>query len=277
LETDPAAPPSREAPSSPDDYTKGGIRYRAKIGGDTLAAAVVGDPGQSTLRLRFTATGAPLSLRELCTANKGDVADPKYGLRILVNGVERSTGCWSESTDPGGGGGGTITDGPPAGQPVDVTAETIDNSGRRVTVPGARIGVGVYFQGPQRTVTDKSGGSLSLPELTESSGYTYKLDQLKTVDAATTRELSLATPAGRPYLIAAGSTPLSGGETPVTATLDTDSEEGSLSADEGASDGSFGLGTYPQPAGASIAATLRLTEGKPTKGLLVLAIYVPVE
>ncbi|TDO43124.1 hypothetical protein EV643_11957 [Kribbella sp. VKM Ac-2527] len=278
-QTDPTTAPSREAPQSPDDYVKNGVRYRAKVGGDTLATAAVGDPGESTLRLRFTATGAPVSLRDFCTANKGDVHDPKYGLRVQFNGIERANGhCYGGSTDAGGESSYTLNDPPPAGQTVEVVATLIDNeSGRPVTVPGVRLGLGVYFQGPQRAVTNPSDGkSVRLPELTEVDGYTYKLDQVKSA-AATSGEVSVKTPDNRPYLILAGSTPLGGGDTLIQATVRTNSEEGSMSADSASSDGSFGVGTYPQPAGPSATATTRITSGKPTKGILVIAVYVPVE
>jgi hypothetical protein len=277
-QTDPTTAPSREAPEGPDDYVKNGIRYRAKIGGDTLATAAIGDPGESTLRLRFTATGVPVSLRDFCTANKGDLRDPKYVLRVQFNGIERASGhCHGGSTDAGGESGYTLNDPPPAGQIVEVVATIIDNkSGRPATVPGVRLGLGIYFQGSQRAVTDTSGGkSVNLPELTEVDGYTYKLDQVKSA-AATSGEVSVKTPDNRPYLILTSSTPLGGGDSLIQATVQADSEEGSMSTDEASSDGSFGVGTYPQPAGSSTTAALRITSGKPTKGILVIAIYVPV-
>ena len=276
---DPTAAPSREVPHNTDDYVRNGIRYRAKIGGDTLATAAIGDPGQSTLRAWFTATGAPVRLRDFCTANKGDLADPKYGLRIQFDGIERSSGpCYGGSTDAGAGGGVTIADGPRAGQIVEVVATLIENeTGRPATLPGVRLGLGLYFQGPQRAIMDTSDGkSVSLPELTEVGGYTYKLDQVKSA-AATSGVVSVKTPDSRPYLIMTGSTPLGGGTALIQAIVSTNSEEGTMSADGASSDGSLGVGVYPQPAGSSTTAALRLTSGKPTKGLLVIAIYVPTE
>ncbi|HEY0620439.1 MAG TPA: hypothetical protein VGD15_22730 [Kribbella sp.] len=270
--------PWRVVPPAAGDYSKDGISYRAKVGGDTLAAAGVGDPGQSAINLKFTGTGARLILRSICTANKAAVDETPYQLSIRIgSSVERRTNCDAGNTDAGGGGGLVLDEAPASGTAVDVAIRIVDAKGRPVTAKGGRLGLGVYFQGAQRIIDDGSGYKVSLDEVTEVSGYTYKLAEVKTADAATARRFSIEVPTDKPYVLAAGSTSL-GGSSQIRATVSgPPSSDLVLSTDRSTSEASFGLTMGAEAPGATRTATLELVEGKPTKGKYVLAVYLPQE
>jgi hypothetical protein len=253
--------PARGLPTSAADYVKGDVRYRAKIGGDTLAAAAVGEPGQNKLELQFTANGAPLSYHALCTANQL-AFDPQYQLDIKVNGQPTyGTGCDAATLDAGRSSSATLPSGPKAGENVNVTVTLIDKKNRPVSVPGARIGLGIYQKGQQRKVDDAT-----LDEVAEYNGYNYRLTEVKTADATTAKLLELATPAGRPFLVAYGSSDL--GTTNVRTRLT------GLTTDAG-NDTGGGIGTVGEAARDAGTAKLTIEAGHPTKGLLILGIYLP--
>jgi len=260
--------PNRIAPESPDDFVKNDIRYRAKVGGDTLKAATIGDRGQTTLKFRYTASGAPVSFRTFCTANTAGAGEAEYQLSIQIGGVgERGPSCGgsSTSTDAGGSGGSTLADAFKAGQTYDITVRLQDRNGKPVTMPQVYLGLGIYEKGAQRTVD-----GTSLDEVVEQGGYTYKLGEVKTVDATKTKVLKIDTPADKPYLITYGSSDLGPNGGTVTLGLDGEDTGGSFGS------GGAGFGTTGQPAGPASAATLTL-DGTATKGKLILAIYLPTE
>jgi hypothetical protein len=278
---DDAGVPTRIAPTSPDDYSKDGIRYRAKVGGDTLAAAVVGAAGQNSVQLTFRPTGTPVILRTFCTANNNGVYDsPPTGLWISIRipeQVERRSTCFAHSTDAGAEGGSAISM-PASTEPVQATATVVDAKGRPVSAKDARLAFGVYYQGAQRLVTAPDGKQVSLDEVTEANGYTYKLADVKTADAATTRRLAISIPTGKPFVFATGSTAL-GDPNEVSAKvtgLDTDYY---LTTDPNTpgSPGDFGLNLTPMPPGQTGTATLEVEKGHPTKGKYVLAVYLPIQ
>ncbi len=272
--------PTRIPPAAPGDQVDAGLRFRAKVGGNTLAAAAVGDLGQNSVQLKFKPTGAALVLANFCSANNGETENPPYEISVRIGSVERRTGCHADSTDVGTTSAVSIT-WPASDAEVEATATLVDLKGRPVTVKDARIAFGVYFQGPQRVVTAPDGSAISLDEVIEANGYTYKLADLKTADAATTRQFSIDVPTDKPYVFGAGSTKLG---TSKTVSGDVVGVTGMyLSTDPslpGAVD-DFGFGTYAQAAGQPSTqpgvATFKLQEGRPTKGKIILAVYLPVE
>jgi hypothetical protein len=270
--------PWRVVPAAAGDYSKDGITYRAKVGGDTLAAAAVGDPGQSAINLRFTGTGARLMLRAICTANKASFPAAPYQVSVRIgSGQERRTICYAATTDAGSSGGPILDEAPAPGTALNVTAGIVDAKGRPVTVQGVRLGLGVYFQGAQRIIEDGSGSKISLNEVTEASGYTYKLAEVKTADAATVRRFSIDVPTDKPYVLAAGSTSLGGAALIRADVSGPPSSDIGLSTDSGTADASFGLALGAEAPSTARTATLALLEGKPTKGKYVLAVYRPIE
>lgn len=258
-------PPSQTPPTSPSDYVKDGVRYRSKIGGDSLIAAVVGDPGESSVKVRFSATGAAIGLRDFCTTTSGGT---QYEFAISLNGRPRASGgCRSSSTDAGGGGRLVIaddSDGIKPGQLVEVTIRLQDKAHRPVSPPGVRLGLGIYQPGSQRRID----GLTSLDEIREHQGYVYRLSDLRTVDARSNRQLEIPTPAEVPFLLAYGSTDLGSQQVAVTLT-DLPAQDASLSGGTGG----LGIGIEGKAARSAGTARLSITQGKPTRGKLILAIY----
>lgn len=270
--------PTRIPPTAPGDQVDDGIRFRAKVGGNTLAAAAVGDLGRNSVQLKFKPTGAALVLRNFCSANNGEYANPQYEISIRIGAVERRTGCEADSTDVGTTSGASIS-WPASDAEVEATATLVDLKGRPVTVKDARIAFGVYFQGPQRIVTAPDGSSVAVDEVIEANGYTYKLADLKTADAATTRQFSIDVPTDKPYVFGAGSTKLG---TSKTVSGDVAGVTGMYLTTDPSQPGAvddFGFGTYTQAAGQPSSqpgvATFKLQEGQPTKGKIILAVYLP--
>lgn len=265
-------PPTQTPPTSAEDYVKDGIRYRAKVGGDSLAGAVIGSPGQATVRLKFSATGAKISLRDFCTANNDQYSNPQYQVAVnLSSGLEKLITCSSQSTDAGGRGGLTISDPSMVGQVVEATVTLRDGQGRPVSRPGVRIGLGIYRPGAQRIIDGVGDQQVSLDEVTEYGGYLYKLTEVRTVDAKTTNHLDIATPEGKPFLVAYGTTDL--GAATMTATLTGLSP--ASSGYSGSGEHGTGVGLVGQAARKAGTARVTVTGGKPTGGKLLLGIYVP--
>lgn len=262
------AMPTQPPPTGPDDYVKDGIRYRAKIGGDTLVAATIGDSGSTDITFRFTPATDRLSLRWFC------LGAPDQQFAATINGLPMTSGsCGGATTDPGTVGGISGLPGQglanvKAGQVNTARLRLTDRKGTPVSVPAARIGFAVYQLGPQRLI-EGDGDRLGLDEIKEYAGHLYRLGDVRTA-AATAKSVQVATPAGVPFLVAYGSTDTGNARTRVQL--------------DGLDDQSPGY-SHPFGAGQSLGAqagrgagtaTLRVTEGNPTKGKLVVAVYTPV-
>ncbi|ONI68564.1 hypothetical protein BWI15_36870 [Kribbella sp. ALI-6-A] len=253
----------------PGDREENGLLFRAKIGGDTLAAAESGEPGVSKVTDSYVATGRPIMVSAFCTANDASSGFP-YHLRVVIGGVEKISGCVALSTDVGSTGGAGLSDIATPGQRMTVTATLTDESGREVKVPGARIAFAVYEKGPQRVYDNTA-----VDERREYSGTTYQLAEIEAVDATSTRQVSLRTPADTPFLITYGSSSLGA---PVEGTLDRPTSQSMLNTSHGEGGlKSWGLATDGNWAGPSTTITLKITRGTPTKGKLILAIYTPAK
>jgi hypothetical protein len=266
----PGGIPSRAVPAGPDDHVQNGVTYRRKVGGESLTGAAVGEPGHSEVRFSLTPTGAPLTLRTFCTANVGSESPERPYLVSIQIGTNRSyqTTCEANSTDAGTGTGLTVTDVPPADGPVQAVARIVPvHSSGAAVPPTARLGLGIYFHEGQRTLS-----GVSLDERIEVEGYDYQLADTKIASGPDGR-VSIDTPVGQPYVIAYGSSPL-GTSGRVEGTLTVGRAQTTLAAAPGTG-GSLGIGREPKPAGPADRATLTLTQGKATKGTLIVAIYLP--
>lgn len=259
--------PTRTVPADPDAYTKDGVVYRSKIGGDILAGAKVADPGRTEVRFSFTATGARLILHDFCTANSGSDTTLPYSVSMRVGpGAPFVSTCGAYSTDAGTGSSMTIKSPVPAGQRVDVVAQIVPSHMNGPAVPpDARLGMGIYFEGDQQMVD-----GVSLPEQTEVAGYVYKLADLKTAPGPA-GHVAINTPADKPYVIAYGGSTIGTGQFEAGLSVGkTETGRNVASAD------GLGVGWDPHGAGPADRATMTISGGKPTKGTLILAIYVPV-
>lgn len=261
----PAGPPTQALPTSTDDYVKDGIRYRAKIGGRTLVAALVADRGKNQFDFTFTATGRQLSFNPFCTATSAGES-PKYQTAIKVDGQPDTTmSCSGDSVDAGLGSYTDLGATPPAaGQEVKVTVRFEDTKGRLVDRPQGWIGLGIYDLGKQRTID-----TTTLEEVTEYNGHNYRLAKLESV-AASAGHLELATPADTPFLVVHGSTADAGADALARLT--------GLGDDSANQSGGYGTtGRGARPAGTA-KLTLTDQEGRavphPT-GKLFLALYLP--
>jgi hypothetical protein len=174
--------------------------------------------------------------------------------------------CEAGSTDAATGSSLTIASPVPAGQRVDVVAKVMPTSPHLIGMPSdVRLGLGVYFQGPQRVVD-----GVPFPERTEVAGYRYRLAEVKTAPGPD-RRVSVATPADQPYVVGYGGSTLGAGE--FRADLKIGNTETGVGVAPGI--GGLGIGWDPHGPGPADRATLTVTEGKPTKGTLILAIYRP--
>lgn len=258
----PEGPPVQAPPTSAADYVKDGIRYRAKVGGDTLLGARIADRGSSSFEFAFTATGRPVSLHDFCTATSSGT-DPEYQLSIKFDGVQvGKTSCTADSTDAAAGSSWTPATLPKDGQRVKVTVQLEDKDGRPVTRPTDWVGLGIYAKGKQRTIDDST-----LDEVKEYGGRNYRLTEVKQADLRTAKDLELATPADKPFLVAYGTAGLKGDQPTV--------EISGLTHGTPSTGGGIGLvGEAARPAGK---AKIHLSTGKYTSGHLVIALYVPAD
>ncbi|WP_020393165.1 hypothetical protein [Kribbella catacumbae] len=258
-----SGPPSQAPPTSADDYVKDGIRYRAKVGGDALLAAKIGDRGKTSFDLAFTAPGGRISLHDFCTARHTGV-DPQYQVSIRFNGSAAiKTSCSGEgSIDAGANSSFIPGETPPAGQRVTVTVRLEDRNGKPLSKPDDWLGLGIYAKGKARAVGDSF-----VDVVKEFNGHNYRLAEVKTADARTARELELATPADKPFLVAYGTAGMAGDQPTVGVTGLTDSS----------SNVGGGIGIAGEAARPAFTAKLTLSPGKYTRGHLVLALYLPAD
>jgi hypothetical protein len=273
--TDEQGIPTRIPSGSPGDISKESVRYRSKVGGNTLAGAAIGDLGQKSVQFTFRSTGVPLIVRPLCTAN-ATLERERYEVRVRIGNLpERRMSCFASSFDAGNNGGVSDTVKLPASaEPVQVTATVVGKNGEPLTDKNALLALGVYYQGAQRVID----ATVSLDEITELNGYNYKLADLKTADAATTQRLTINLPTGKPFALTAGSTAL-GNTKEVSGQVTGAGAKLGLYSDprEPGNPDDFGVATNLEPAGTSSTATLQIQRGQAAKGKYILAVYLPME
>ncbi|MET7277802.1 hypothetical protein ABZS29_06180 [Kribbella sp. NPDC005582] len=262
--------PAPPAPG-PDDFQQDGITYRKKIGGDTLLGAGVAGPGSSEVRFKFTSDGSLLKLRPFCTATNGPVnGNSPYMLQIRFNGkLATEMTCTSTSLDAGNSDTAAGNDRAPVGQ-VEVTARLIPTDKNSPPVPtDGYLALGVYTQGPKRVV-----GGVSLDERIEAGGVSYRLSTVKSAPG-TAKQVEIDTPANQNFVLAYGGAGLG-----TAGTLRAEARVGTATAGgmqvESESHGDLGVSSETVVAQPATKAGMVLTEGKPTGGTLVIAIYLPV-
>ena len=279
--------PTRSLPAAPRDVVKDGLRIRAQIGGDSLAAGFISDVGQGQATMLWDVTTNHVAIGAECYLPSGAAEQAKQvELRVRLVGSEGFVSQGACSTAPPAGhelvpgwtpgepghGWTELTVGKPAGLRVQLVDA---KSGAPVAVATARFALAVYNQGPQRVVPDpRTGQALAaLPETVEHEGYRYRLVDL-VAGAPSRKQPAVATPAGAPFLITYGSA-----GTPVGSTEGWSAEGGGhtvrltgLGTDPGAMTGG-GWTTAAQPARAAGTVQLVRDGAVPDTGVDFVAIY----
>ncbi|MEV6410583.1 hypothetical protein [Kribbella sp. NPDC051718] len=262
--------PVRTPPPDPGDYVKEGFRIPAKIASQDLLSGAIGSLGQQTLTQRFTATGGAVNIRAFCAIEM--IAD-LFTLKISVNGRPVSPIRCAETR-------GDLTQVQPTdhlvatapGKPVLVTLKVVETATGKPfeNLPPVHIGVGAYTVSKHRIISGRS----DIPELLEYGGYRYKLATVQTAPAAD-GQVTVDTPAGKPYLMTFGGAELGLAEVWVKI-LGLDREASVLlGEDPTVLNPNRGGRTVGQPAGRAGKVTQKVVSGRPTQGLLYLGLYLP--
>jgi len=269
--------PYRAVPDTTGDVVKNGLRYRARVGDDTLAAGFIGDAGQGQFTIVWDPTTTHASIGAECflpglTQEKAAAYMVQVGLEGKAGffGSQCSAGLPAERDLPAGG----AAPGEPGqgwseltvGRSARLRVQLVDAQTKKpAAVAGAQLTGAVYQLGGQQPVVDASGRTVAtLPAVLEHQGYRYRFLAMQAGPAGTTPLPHLATPAGVPFLVTAGST---GSDTsPDAGTVYVTG----LDAQAGSTSG--GWQTVPQPARAAGTVGLR-TEGKAPTGTAFVAVY----
>jgi hypothetical protein len=271
--------PFRAVAEAPGDVVNDGLRFRARVGEDRLAAGVIGDDsGQRSVTATWIPTTNRISYVAECWLLPGTdqaVAEDTM-VRASISGAEGYLESSCESRPPHSGdlsSGGYVPGEPGQGDPelqvgttTTLTVELVTRDGTPAAVPGARLAAAVYDLGPQRIIEDDARRVVgALPEVSEHQGFAYRLEALVTGPAGTDPLPEVATPAGVPFLVAYGSS--SPGD-PTVGSLQLvglDAESSLIQVG--------GWSTMPQPARAAGAVELRSEGPRDKGGVAFIAIY----
>jgi hypothetical protein len=275
--------PSRSVPDAPGDVIKDGLRIRARVADNVLAAGVIGDAGQRSISTTWTPTTSHISYNAECWLPPDTdrrVAE-KTMVRVSISGIEGFFASFCQTEPPVGRDlpASSIVPGEPGvghpelevGVEATLTVELVTRAGARTTVPGARLAGSVYDLGLERRIENEFGSAVvALPELIEHQGYLYRLETLVTRPAAEGPLPEAATPADVPFLVTYGSSPPT--RYPKVGTLyltGLDTESAHLE--------NGGRDIVPQPARPEGRVELRAEGARPIDGVAFLGIYTPVD
>ncbi|MCU1538615.1 MAG: hypothetical protein JWP82_2966 [Humibacillus sp.] len=274
--------PLRTVPDAPGDVAKDGLRYRARVGDDTIATGFIGDPGQAQFSLRWMPRTTHVSFGAECYLPGLSAAEArKYMVSVgLVGstgffGSQCSGGRPTERDLPAGGdipgepgqGWSELT----VGRDARVRVQLVDATTRKpASVDGAQITGAVYELGEQQLITDTAGATVAaLPRVLEHQGYRYTLKSLNSAPLRTWKDLTFGVPAG-PSLLTWGS---AGGNLTGSGAGDGSGMRltGLRDGDQGAGWGSYS--TQPVPADSTPRVTLSAVGTKPGHGSGFVAVY----
>jgi hypothetical protein len=275
--------PSRPVPDLPGDVVRDGLRYRAKVAGDTLAAGEIGAAGQGSVSLTWTPTQTQVSLSVACWlpgAPAPTSADTGVWAKVTLDGGSVFlSGCSSDRPVPGdlqtskitlsepGSGRSELT----AGKPATVTFQVIDGRTKKPVTDGSvRVAGAAYDLGPQTTIINPTtqAAVAAVPTWIEHEGYDYVLSGTVVADASSGLEASSRTPGGIPFLMMYGSAG-SDGSSPAGTTYLT-----GLGGESSRMEGG-GWTAQPQSARGAGKVTLRHEGKRATGSVDFIAIYVP--
>lgn len=260
-----SAMPSQPPPTSADDYVEDGIRYRRTVGGDTLLAATITGTGRAEAVLRFTPPTADVRVNTVCLGRSDQQVTATINGKPLM--VQTCTG---RVDDPGAGGilGGErgLHDVQP-GRPNVIRVRLTDRDGASVP-PAAttRLGVGIYRLGDRRLIADPRMAPVLLPQIREHLGHRYYFSDAWTAPV-TRGTVWIRTPANVPFVVVYGTD--ASNTAPVR--LRVEGVDGTPTTG-GPGGGESEVG---QPAHQAGLVRVRIVEGRPTKGKLYVALYLP--
>lgn len=278
--------PSRAVPPAPGDVTKDGLRFRAQVGGDHLAAGVIGDPGQSLAKVTWVPTTNHIAYAAECYVTGGSAPSAEdLRVRATISGLDGyfETGCQTGLPSGGDVSGGFAVPGDPGagapgitvGQKATLTVAIVDKRGHAVSRPDVRPVGAVYNQGPQSVIVDPRTGTavVALPDVIENNGYNYRIAGV-TSKPSGEHLPAVTTPVGEPFLVTYGSTSTDG-----VVDTPTGTEQGGIVRLAGLLDESpatvsnGGRVTLPQPARGTGTVQLVREGPAPTSGVDFIAIY----
>ncbi|MEV5963063.1 hypothetical protein AB0L70_14940 [Kribbella sp. NPDC051952] len=249
-------------PSQPDDYERGGLRFRQQVGPQSRLAAVIGDPGAAQVATSFVATSRSVVVQTAGTTESYVFNPPEYRIQVLISDGTSVNGYPANGDQSLLDTSQPIQLSGPVGKRVQVTARLVDKFGKPQSVPGARIGVAIYDAGPQVTAN-----GIDFDQEKEVDGVRYRFDRSVVVPAAQGK-VQLTTPVGKPFLWAYGNTNLG----PGVRTRWT-----GLTADQDGPPSSSGFGwTTEEAQSTAKTVSYHVSAGHPTGGKLAIALYLPV-
>jgi hypothetical protein len=274
--------PFRSVPDAPGDIVKDGLRYRAAVAGDTLAAGFIGDRGQGQFSLLWEPTTTHVSVGAQCWL-PGLTGDEAATYMVTVSlagsrgffGGSCSAGRPAERDLPARG---TVPGEPgqgwtelTVGRAASVSIQLVDaKTNQPASVDGAQLTGAVYELGSQTTVKDLSGTPVAaLPHIVEHQGYRYRLERLSTSPLRSGRLSPTGAPAG-PAVVLWGSA----GDTVLATTPGSPSSlrlDGLRNTGESRPVGSWG--PTPVPAGSARTLSLVAEGPRPNSGTAFIAVY----
>jgi hypothetical protein len=274
--------PFRSVPDAPGDIVKDGLRYRAAVAGDTLAAGFIGDRGQGQFSLLWEPTTTHVSVGAQCWL-PGLTGDEAATYMVTVSlagsrgffGGSCSAGRPAERDLPARG---TVPGEPgqgwtelTVGRAASVRIQLVDaKTNQPVSVEGAQLTGAVYELGQTTPVRDETGRVVvDLPTAREHAGYTYRLAATASGPVSPgENEVQIGAPARGPFLVTSG-TAVTGSPRRDPAFYRVDGLVGEPSqTQEGGSE------TTPQPSGDGRPLRLEVAEGSaPLHGTGFIAIY----
>ncbi|WP_020141662.1 hypothetical protein [Terracoccus sp. 273MFTsu3.1] len=286
--------PFRSVPDAPGDVVKDGLRYRARVGDDTLVAGFVGDRGQGQFSLVWEPTTTHVSVGAECyLPGLTQTEAAAYMVTVSLTGT---TGFFGSSCSAGRPAerdlpaGGTVPGEPgrgwselTVGKATTLRVQLVDAKTHKPTsVDGAQLTGAVYEQGTLQPVEDEAGTTVAaLPTVVEHQGYRYRVagvaigplasGTLPELGVPTSVYAGVAVPDG-PFLVSWGSA----GKDLTDAARSGDGAglrlEG-LEATESRGYGSWG--EVPVRAGSTRSLRLVAEGPRPDHGTAFIVIYTP--
>lgn len=257
----------------PAGVTRNGITYRERILDDTLLDAVIGDPGEATVKTRVTLPAGELRLSATCFGREVGLGT---GYEVVVSVEDRDlwgASCSEHSQIDQGSDGSTVTNelrrrGFAPGDVVEVRArlEHMDAEDVPVEDTDAVVGIGAYKEGGD---TLRVAG-WDLPERIEHEGHEWALSTVSESAAGDAVHTFTRDAGTDPVLLVTATKDLANGSR-VRLEVDGRVRE-SMEFYTGPEAGSWGPDTVLEP-GRGREVTLRVRKGLTDRTRLAAVLY----